>query len=154
MLERPWTNAFVCHNARWPSARLRLHKIESQVFQPLEWVPLLDMPSGRGLVLLVALAASSSSYQFWEGCVHMYSPYKQPFPGTLLSTGMEDYFDSAFGFDTGRFHGPVSGCTHRKGGMPPNLAHSGDPDCFTSGSGNGGQRLPLPRGRSSRVQRR
>jgi len=64
----------------------------------------------------------------------MYSPYKQPFPGTLLSTGMEDYFDSAFGFDTGRFHGPVSGCTHRKGGMPPNLAHSGDPDCFTSGS--------------------
>ena len=23
--------------------------------------------------------------------------------------------ESAFGFDTGRFHGPVAGCTHRKG---------------------------------------
>ena len=26
-----------------PSARLRLHKIEGRVFQPLDWVPLLDM---------------------------------------------------------------------------------------------------------------
>ena len=68
------------------SARLRLHKIEGRVFQPLEWVPLLDMPSGRGLVFLVALAASSSSYQFWEGCVHLYSPYNQPFPGTVRRT--------------------------------------------------------------------
>lgn len=117
-----------------PSARLRLHKIEAHLFQPLDWVPLLDIPSGRGLVLLVALAASSTSYQFWEGCFHMYTPYNQPFPGTLLATGTEDYFDSAFGFDTGRFHGPVAGCTHRKGGMPPNLAHSGDPACFTNGT--------------------
>ena len=71
-----------------PTARLRLHKIEEQVFQPLDWVPLLDQPQGRGLVLLVALAASSASYQFWEGCVHMYSPHNQPFPGTLLATGV------------------------------------------------------------------
>ncbi len=70
-----------------PSARLRLHKIEGRVFQPLDWVPLLDLPQGRGLVLLVTLAASSLSYQFWEGCVHMYSPHDQPFPGTLLATG-------------------------------------------------------------------
>lgn len=118
-----------------PSARLRLHKIEGRVFQPLDWVPLLDIPTGQGLVLLVALAAKSSSYKFWEGCMHMYSPYAQPFPGTLLSTGTEDYFDSAFGFDTGRFHGPVSGCTHRKGGMPGPLGHSGDPKCFTNGTG-------------------
>ena len=58
------------------------------MFQPLDWVPLLDQPQGRGLVLLVALAASSASYQFWEGCVHMYSPHNQPFPGTLLATGV------------------------------------------------------------------
>ena len=74
-----------------PSARLTLHKIERQVFQPQQWVPLLDLPSGEGLVLLVALAASSRSYQFWEGCVHLYSPHDQPFPGVLLSTGTEDY---------------------------------------------------------------
>ena len=60
------------------------------------------------VVLLVALAAKSSMYNLWEGCVHMYTPYAQPFPGTLLATGTEDYFDSAFGFDTRRFHGPVS----------------------------------------------
>ena len=95
------------------AARLRLHKIESRVFQPLEFVPLLDLPTGRGLVYLVTLAAHSTDYGFWEGCVHMRTPHDQPFPGTLLSTGTEDYFDSAFGFDSGRFYTPQSGCTHR-----------------------------------------
>ena len=64
-----------------PTARLQLHKIDDKIFQPQEYVPLLDLPSGRGLVYLVALAASSSSYQFWEGCIHLYTPHDEPFPG-------------------------------------------------------------------------
>jgi hypothetical protein len=42
------------------------------------------MPSGRGLVLLVALAASSSSYQFWEGCVHMYHLCHMTYPVSIM----------------------------------------------------------------------
>ena len=57
---------------------------------------LVDLKAGRGLVYLVALAAQSASYDFWEGCVHLHTPHAQPFPGTVLSTGMEDYFDSAY----------------------------------------------------------
>jgi len=27
-------------------------------------------------------------------CYHLYTPYNEEFPGTVLSTGMEDFFDS------------------------------------------------------------
>lgn len=29
------------------------------------------------------------------------TPYDQAFPGTVLSTGMEDFFDSSYGFSGG-----------------------------------------------------
>ena len=35
--------------------------------------------------------------------------------GMLLSTGMEDYYDSAFYFNGGGFHDPVAGLTHKPG---------------------------------------
>jgi hypothetical protein len=107
-------------------------------------VPLVDLKAGRGLVYLVALAAQSASYDFWEGCVHLHTPHAQPFPGTVLSTGTEDYFDSAFGFDAGLYHYPTSGCTHREGGLPPGAStralevsayrfHEEDPVAFSGG---------------------
>jgi hypothetical protein len=75
-----------------PQARLQLHRIEAKTFQPLEFVPIVDVPSGQGLVLMTAIAANSSSNNFWEGCYHLYTPHKQLFPGTVLSTGMEGSF--------------------------------------------------------------
>jgi hypothetical protein len=50
---------------------------------------------------MTAIAANSSSNNYWEGCYRLYTPHSQPFPGTVLSTGMEDFFDSAYGFETG-----------------------------------------------------
>ena len=44
----------------------------------------------------------------------MYDPPTQPFPGTLLSTGTEDYYDSGWYFNAGEFRMPVSGFTHLK----------------------------------------
>lgn len=41
-----------------------------------------------------------------------YAPYNQTFPGTVLSTGTEDYYDSAWYFNGGQFWLPVSGFTH------------------------------------------
>ena len=38
------------------SARLTLHKIERVGYQPLEWVPLIDLPDGDGLVYMTTLA--------------------------------------------------------------------------------------------------
>ena len=34
-----------------------------------------------------------ANYNYMEGCFHFYSPPTQVWPGLLLSTGMEDYYD-------------------------------------------------------------
>ena len=96
------------------TARLALHKIENKRYQPLEWVPIVDLAEGTGLVYQTALAVESGNLNFLEGCYHLYSPHNQPFPGTVLSTGTEDFFDSANYFDGGKFHFPVSGDTHQE----------------------------------------
>ena len=62
---------------------------------------------------------------FLEGCFHLITPFKRPgsapseakcgvgagFPGIVLSTGMEDYYDSAYYFSAGMFQLPISGIT-------------------------------------------
>lgn len=117
--------------------RLTLHKL-SQTFQPLDWVPIVDLPSGDGLIYMTAISANSSSNNFWEGCYHLYTPYQQAFPGTVLSTGMEDFFDSAYGFGGGEYKYPVSGCTHREAhgssmAVSAYRFHEQDPIAFTDG---------------------
>ncbi len=61
---------------------------------------------------MVTLAAESGNVKFMEGCIHAYFDGKNEFPGVVLATGTEDYFDSAFFFNAGRYHLPVSGFTH------------------------------------------
>lgn len=61
------------------------------------------------------------------------------FPGTVLSTGTEDYFDSAWYFNAGEFRLPVSGFTHYE--TPTNTSvnwsayrfHQMDPLAFDDG---------------------
>jgi len=92
-------------------AKLLLQKVEKLV-KPLEWVPVADVPSGYGLFFLHTLYVQSTNLNFLEGCYHQYSPYDQEFPGTVLSTGTEDYFDSGWYFNAGGFTLPVAGMTH------------------------------------------
>jgi hypothetical protein len=94
------------------TARLILQKIENQTYAPLAWVRVADVPGGEGLLLSHALAVNSGNKNFLEGCYHAYPDRNQPFPGVIVSTGTEDYFDSAFYFDGGQFHFEVSGYTH------------------------------------------
>ena len=73
---------------------------------------------GCGLVLGIRCCDQFGRFR----CYHLYTPYAEPFPGTVLSTGMEDYFDSAYGFGGGQFKMPVAGCTHRT--QLPSQPHS------------------------------
>lgn len=61
----------------------------------------------------------------------------QEFPGTILSTGTEDYFDSAWYFNAGEFHLPVAGFTHLEttGGIKWSAYrfHEMDPLIFNNG---------------------
>eukprot|EP00730_Choanoeca_flexa_P019389 TRINITY_DN9469_c0_g1_i2.p1 TRINITY_DN9469_c0_g1~~TRINITY_DN9469_c0_g1_i2.p1 ORF type:complete len:435 (+),score=76.26 TRINITY_DN9469_c0_g1_i2:92-1396(+) len=95
------------------TARLKLQK-RAVTLQPLEFLDIATVPSGNGLLFMVALGVQSTSWNFIEGCVHAYSPPNEAFPGTLLGTGFEDYYDSGWGFNAGPFYLPNAGCTHRK----------------------------------------
>ena len=60
----------------------------------------------------------------------------QSFPGLVLSSGTEDYFDSAYYFDGGPFHAPVSGVTHldvRAAEFSGYRFHEMDPIVFSDG---------------------
>lgn len=94
------------------TARLLLQKIENRVYEPLDFVTVANVTSGEGFLLSHTISISSASINFIEGCYHAYSEYNQSFPGEGISTGTEDYFDSAFTFDAGQFHLGVSGLTH------------------------------------------
>lgn len=93
------------------NARLVLQESHA-VLQPLEYFNTVDVPTGQGQLFMTTLAVRSGNMNFLEGCYHAYSPYDQPYPGVVFSTGTEDYYDSGWYFDAGQFHMPVSGFTH------------------------------------------
>jgi hypothetical protein len=93
------------------TAKLLLQRFE-QTVPPLAWVPVVNVPTGNGLFFMHTLSVVSNNLNFLEGCYHQYSPVNQPFPGTVLSTGTEDYFDSGWYFNAGQFWLPVAGLTH------------------------------------------
>jgi len=124
------------------NARLKLMQTDT-VLQPLEFVDLASSPKGTGgyFFSLTLSVASSLNFNFMEGCFHFYDDLNTKFPGTLLSTGMEDYFDSAFYFNGGDFHAPVAGSTHKQGASDKSNAtqwagyrfHEMDPIIFQDG---------------------
>lgn len=94
------------------AARLRQYAVH-RVVQPLDMVTLAEVEKGKsGLLFMHTLSAFSANPNFLEGCYHFYSPADEKWPGLLLSSGTEDYFDSAYYFDAGPYHLPVSGLTH------------------------------------------
>lgn len=92
-------------------AKLNLYKTQL-VAQPTDFVTLVNVTSGPGLHFMHTLSVQSGNLNFLEGCFHMYTNDQNEFPGVVLSTGTEDYFDSAWYFNAGEFHLPVSGFTH------------------------------------------
>jgi len=84
----------------------------NRIFQPIEFVPLATVPRGtRGVHFMHTLSVLSNNMNFLEGCYHVYFG-ESTWPGLVLSTGTEDYFDSAWYFSAGQFHQDVSGFTH------------------------------------------
>lgn len=93
------------------TARMNL-QITNATFSPLDYVTLVDVPTGNGLVFMQTLTFAAGNLNTLEGCYHAYTPYSTPYPGLLLSTGTEDYFDSAYYFNGGQFVTENSGFTH------------------------------------------
>lgn len=128
------------HGFQLPSnARMILYKIENKIYDPLAWVHLVNISTGRGLLFSHTLSIFSGNLNFLEGCYHAYTKSKQNFPGLIVSTGTEDYFDSSYYFNAGRFHFEVSGYTHYREYSNKTLEwsayrmHDIDPIFFTDG---------------------
>lgn len=83
-----------------------------QTLNPLEYYDFVNFATGSGAVFFTSFAVSSGTLNFMEGCFHAYTPHNASFPGILLSSGTEDYYDSAYYFAAGEFRLPVSGFTH------------------------------------------
>ena len=96
------------------TARLHLIKTDA-ILKPLEFVDMVNVPGGKsGMFFAVAMQVESTlNFNFMEGCFHFYDKTRTTFPGMIMSTGMEDYFDSAFYFNGGDFHAPVAGSSHQ-----------------------------------------
>ena len=96
------------------TARLQLQKFAGRL-DNLEVLNLVSVPKGHGgLVFMNTIAVNNSGHGvgFLEGCPHMFDPPDQAWPGILLGSGTEDYFDSGWYFNAGEFRLPVAGDTH------------------------------------------
>jgi len=97
-----------------PNARMALF-ITQGTYSPLTYVDFARVDTGnKGVLFLHTLQVQSGNMEFLEGCYHAYLSNTHEFPGLLLSTGTEDYYDSAWYFNAGQFAMPVSGFTHLK----------------------------------------
>jgi len=115
------------------NAKLNFYKNQDTILKPLEYLPLVETKS-NGAVWMVALAVESKNLNYLEGCVRMYlQGSKSP---ELLSSGTEDYFQSAFYFNAGEFHLPEAGFTHANstdGSLSAYKVHDRDALFFSSG---------------------
>lgn len=100
------------------STRLKLLKNEEITVDAFEMIPIVDLASGSGLIFATSLFVKSGSECFLEGCFHLMVGGEE-FPGLTLSTGGEDYYNSAYYFAAGggnspgaNFALPSAGLTH------------------------------------------
>ena len=119
-----------------PTARMKLIQHKNVTLQPLEFIDLVNVQS-KGMLFLTMMQVRSTNFAFMEGCFHFYNNKQYvDWPGMLLSTGMEDYYDSAFYFNGGTFHLPVSGSTFMnssKGQWSGYRFHEMDPIVYSNG---------------------
>lgn len=69
----------------------------------LDYYDVLELPpgpQGSGVLALSTLKVVSGSPYFMEGCWRIFSPHGAAWPGQVLTFGMEDYYDSAYYFNS------------------------------------------------------
>jgi len=88
------------------SAVLKLYKNDHVSLKPLQYLTLVNT-THNGAVWMVTLAISSGDDSILQGCVRMINGKNT----TLLSSGTEDYFQSANQFDAGSYYFPEAGVT-------------------------------------------
>lgn len=95
-------------------ARMRVQRIESELFAPQAFVQLATIPAGhKALMHLLTFSTATRPWtrctsadcmthqtvnNYVEGCWHLLRTHNEPQPGLITGTGLEDGLDSQFGF--------------------------------------------------------
>lgn len=96
------------------SARL-ITQQNAHHLEALDYYNLVDVHTGSGAVVMTTLAIVSGDANFMEGCFHFFSPQNATFPGQIMATGTEDYYDSGYYFiDAFPLHLPSTGFTYNE----------------------------------------
>lgn len=122
------------------SARLRLHKLENYIAEPLEEFTVCDN-DGSGLLYLVTMQAKGlrqtshwKDLSYMESCIRAYmNGSSEPL---FLSSGLEDYFLGTYYFNKGRYHNLLAGLTHfdkENNTFSAYRLHEDDPVFYQSG---------------------
>jgi hypothetical protein len=118
-----------------PAARLRLYTTTARNLGALERLVIANASSARaGLVHEVFMQANSSLFIYLEACMRLYVDGSAV--PLFLSSGTEDYFNSAMYFDGGPFRFENSGLTYKNeatSSMSAYRIHERDPMLFTKG---------------------
>lgn len=120
-----------------PTARL-LIQVNRLSLPALAYLPVVNVPSGSGLILGLAIAFVAPNLNTLEGCFHFYPTLTTPYPGQLHSTGTEDEFMSSYYFDLGVFQGRSAGIFYKtdvvgKGSASMYRTYESDPMIFSNG---------------------
>jgi hypothetical protein len=114
-----------------PQARLKLYTNEGVTLKPLQFVDLSNSPA-NGALFQVTLAVESGNLNYLEGCFRAFIDNGNT--KMLLSSGTEDYYQSAFYFDGGKFHFPEAGLTYfNNNTFAAYKFHQDDPIIFHKG---------------------
>lgn len=116
-----------------PAARLKLHKLDNYIAQPLEIFDLAGVP-GAGLVFQTAMAAQSTNLEFMEGQMRAYLGRSND--PQFLSSGLEDYFLGTYYFNAGPYHFAQAGLTSKSeadSSFSAYRVHDEDPLLFADG---------------------
>jgi len=115
---------------------LVLYRNDQVGLEPLQFLTLANT-TNAGVVFMHAFQAKSSNPNYLEGCYRaVTTDDKKVTKTTLISTGTEDYFQSAFYFNVGLFHFPGAGFTHvnnADGTLSAYKIHQYDPLFFARG---------------------
>mgnify|MGYP002803519054 FL=1 len=91
--------------------RLKVYK-QDKIVTPLNIATLSNTTNKAGMLFLVTLDISSATPVFMEGCVRANIDHSNE--TTFLSSGTEDFFLSAYYFNTGSYEGYQSGLTYKR----------------------------------------
>ena len=110
------------------SARMQVQRIDNTTFPPLSLVSLANISQGMAAVLFqstMALSTYPPMNNYIEGCFHLLRTANESFPGLVVGTGFEDFYNSAywFGAASGYKNGVLfqqadSGLVHYSVGSP------------------------------------